>query len=270
MNKTAFHKIKYLLAAAAALFFLFAAGIAASVYLYPPQGVLIFEYHRVNDDTAGKDPYSLSRSEFQSELNYFKDNGYNTISLMDFIRAQKYGEPLPENPVILTFDDGYEDNYTNMMPMVQAMGMKATMFMPTNYIGKKGYVSWDQLRQMQQKGIEIGSHTANHLPLTDMDEEAISNEIKLSKLLMEWNGMQTIYFFSYPNGAYNDAAIEALKANDYLAAVTGDAGFNTFSTDKYMLQRVNTSNYRFGLTGLKLRIFKAKVFTRLGLFQHLH
>lgn len=56
---------------------------------------------------------------------------------MDFIRAEKYGEELPENPIILTFDDGYEDNYTNMMPMVKAMNMKATMFMATIMLAKK-------------------------------------------------------------------------------------------------------------------------------------
>ena len=89
--------------------------------------------------------------------------------MMDFIRAEKYGEELPENPIIITFDDGYEDNYTNMMPMINAMGMKATMFMATNYIGKENYVSWQQLKEMQDNNIEIGSHTANHLPLTEVE-----------------------------------------------------------------------------------------------------
>ena len=260
--------VKRIAALLAALFIVVAAGTAISVYIYPPQGVLILEYHRVNDDTAGKDDYSLSREQFQEQLNYFQANGYNTISLMEFIRAQKYGEELPDKPIILTFDDGYEDNYTNMMPMVKNMGMKATMFMPTNFVGKEGYVSWQQLKQMQEDGIEIGSHTANHLPLSDMHGEALSNEIKLSKLMMEWNGMKTIYFFSYPNGAYTDEAIQSLKDNNYLAAVTGDAGYNTFDTDKYLLQRVNVSNYRWGMFGFKLRLLKAQICARLGINQH--
>lgn len=243
------------------------AGVIASIYMYPPQGVIIFEYHRVNDETAELDDYSLSREEFQEQLDYFKENGYNTISLMDFIRAEKYGEHLPENPIILTFDDGYEDNYTNMMPMVKAMGMKATMFMPVNFIGKDRYVDWQQLKDMQNNGIEIGSHTANHLPLDD-DEINVVDEIRLSKLLMEWNGLKTIYFFSYPNGVYTDEAIQALKDNDYLAAVTGDAGYNTFATDKYLLQRTNVSNNRLGMIGFKWRILKTKIMYRLGLYQH--
>lgn len=262
--------IKKWIIAAAAVFILFMAGIVASVYIYPPQGVLIFEYHRVNDKTVNTDDYTLSRQQFQEQLNYFKENGYNTISFMDYIRAQKYGEELPPNPIILSFDDGYADNYYNMMPMVEAMNMKATMFMATNYIGREGYVSWQQLKEMQNRGIEIGSHTANHIPLDEVPADKLDDEIKLSKLLMEWNGMKTIYFFSYPNGVYTDESIQCLKNNNYLAAVTGDAGYNEPNTDNYLLQRTNVSNYRFGSLGFKWRILKTKVLYRLGINQHIY
>lgn len=258
--------LKNILLCIVIIFAIFMTGVIASVYIYPPKGVMIFEYHRINDETVNTDDYSLSKEEFQEQLNYFKENNYHTISLMDFIRAEKYGEELPENPIILTFDDGYEDNYINMMPMIKAMDMKATMFMATNLIGKKNYVNWQQLKEMQDNGIEIGSHTANHLPLDQV--ENLDNEIKLSKLLMEWNGLKTIYFFSYPNGIYTPESIQSLKDNNYLAAVTGDAGYNTFTTDKYLLQRTNVSNYRFGFLGFKWRILKTKILYRLGINQH--
>ena len=74
------------------LFVIFMGGVIASVYIYPPKGVMIFEYHRVNDDTVDTDDYSLSREQFQEQLDYFKENNYHTISMMDFIRAEKYGE----------------------------------------------------------------------------------------------------------------------------------------------------------------------------------
>ena len=136
----------------------------------------------------------------------------------------------------------------------------------SNYIGKENYVSWQQLKEMQDNNIEIGSHTANHLPLTEV--ENLDNEIKLSKLLMEWNGLKTIYFFSYPNGVYTKESIQCLKDNNYLAAVTGDAGYNIFKTDKYLLQRTNVSNYRFGYIGFQWRILKTKILYRLGINQH--
>ena len=128
--------------------------------------------------------HSLSRQQFQEQLDYFKDNGYNTISLMDYIRAKKYGEELPPNPIILTFDDGYEDNYINMMPMVQAMGMKATMFMATNYIGKEGYVNWQQLKEMQDN-IKVDSDYENQLQDTKNIEQEIEEKQKQDAILQE-------------------------------------------------------------------------------------
>lgn len=70
------------------LFVIFMGGVIASVYIYPPKGVMIFEYHRVNDDTVDTDDYSLSREQFQEQLDYFKENNYHTVSMMDFIRAE--------------------------------------------------------------------------------------------------------------------------------------------------------------------------------------
>lgn len=86
--------------------------------------------------------------------------------MLDFMKAKRGKMELPAKPVILTFDDGYEDNYTEMLPILEEYGMKATVYVITNQIGQPGYLTWDQLRAMQVRGIEIGSHTANHDPLT--------------------------------------------------------------------------------------------------------
>lgn len=143
--------------------------------------------------------------------------------MLDFMKAKRGKMELPAKPIILTFDDGYEDNYTDLLPILEEYGMKATVYVITNEIGQPGYLNWEQLRAMQDRGIEIGSHTANHDPLTGMDAARQLDEVHLSKLLLEWNGIHTVYTFSYPNGAY-DASLPALLAqNEYLTAVTGDA-----------------------------------------------
>ena len=140
--------------------------------------------------------------------------------------------------------------------------------MVTNDIGLPGYLTWDELRDMQERGIEIGSHTANHQPLTEMDRSRQEEEMRLSKLLLEWNGIHTVFSFSYPNGAYDSGMPELLAQNGYLTAVTGDAGLNTFQTDPYLLQRINIPHPRFGRMEFRLRLFKAAVMTRLGIRQH--
>ena len=234
-----------------------------------PQGVVILEYHHVSDD-VGEDgwAYTVPPADFAQQLDYLQAEGYTTITMQDFMRARKGKQELPEKPVVLTFDDGYEDNYTTLLPMLEERHMTAVVYMVTNSIGRKGYLSWNQLRDMQKRGIEIGSHTANHQPLTSLDREKQAEEMKLSKLLMEWNGLKTIYSFSYPNGAYDEGMPELLQENEYLNAVTGDGGINTFKTNPYLLQRTNISHPRLGLLEFKLRLFKSEVMTRMGFHQH--
>ena len=235
-----------------------------------PQGVLVLEYHHVSDDVEDEGwAYTVPVAEFKEQLDYLQAQGYTTISMQDFVRAKKGKQELPDKPVILTFDDGYEDNYTTLLPLLEERGMKATVYMVTNSIGRKGYLSWNQLRDMQNRGIELGSHTANHQPLTSLERDKQAEEMKLSKLLMEWNGLKTIFTFSYPNGAYDEGMPELLKENEYLTAVTGDGGLNTFKTNPYLLQRTNIPHPRLGLTEFKLRLFKGEVMTRLGIHQHI-
>ena len=221
-------------------------------------------------DTSPEDgwAYNVPPEDFRDQLDYLREEGYTAISMLDYMKAKKGKAELPPRPVILTFDDGYESNYTTLLPILESYGMKATVYMVTNDIGLPGYLTWDELRDMQERGIEIGSHTANHQPLTEMDRSRQEEEMRLSKLLLEWNGIHTVFSFSYPNGAYDSDMPELLAQNGYLTAVTGDAGLNTFQTDPYLLQRINIPHPRFGRMEFRLRLFKAAVMTRLGIRQH--
>ena len=235
-----------------------------------PKGVPILEYHMIGTvkDPSG-DAYAVPADEFRRQLDYLTENGYTTITMLEFVKASKGKFTLPEKPIILTFDDGYKDNYTTMLPLLEERGMKATVFMVTNDIGTEGYLTWEDLRDMQDRGLEIGSHTANHLPLTELSPQKQDEEVRLSKLLMEWNGIKTVFSFSYPNGVYDDTSPELLQKNEYLSAVTGDAGLNTFQTNPYLMQRVNIPKPRFGLWEFKWRLKKAELATRLNIKQHL-
>lgn len=234
-----------------------------------PEGFPILEYHMVQaEEPKDAGEYNVPPEDFIQQLEYLKENGYTTISIRDFLRAKKGLQELPEKPVILTFDDGYETNYTELLPILEKYNAKATIFMVTNSIGKKNYMSWEQLKDIQKRGVEIGSHTANHLPLTSMDLDKAREEVQLSKLLMEWNGMSTIYTLSYPNGKFDDDMLEMLKQEEYLAAVTGDAGLNTYETNPYLLQRINIPHPTFGLEEFKWRLIKGRLMTQIGWWQH--
>ena len=238
----------------------------AIIFLLPePEGFPILEYHQVTDEKL--DPvfevYNVPPAEFSAQLDFLQAEGYTTITLQDFMRAVHGKATLPEKPIVLTFDDGYTDNYTTMLPILEAHKMTAVVYVITNEVGKKNYMSLDQLKDMQRRGVEIGSHTADHLPLTEMTPDEQLYQIQASKRFLEWSGLATIYSLSYPNGAFNDEITEILRREQYLTAVTGDAGLNTLETNPYELYRVHIRKPRFGLTEFKFRLSKAKFFAKL-------
>ena len=239
----------------------FAAWVLTAV---PPAGFPILEYHMVTEDPQpDAKPYVVPPEDFAEQLDYLTAEGYTTITPQDYARARKGKQELPEKPVILSFDDGYEDNYRVVLPMLEERGMKAVFYVVTNEIGQPGYLTWDNLFDMERCGMEIGSHTANHLPLTTLSPEQQRDEIRLSKLMLEWKGMKTIYSFSYPNGAYDDGVVAMLREEEYLTAVTGKAGLNTLDMNPYLLHRVNIAPPHLGLTEFRLRLMKADIAARL-------
>ena len=231
----------------------------------PPTGFPILEYHMVKENSSAEErPYVVPPADFAEQLDYLIAEGYTTITPQDYARARKGKQTLPAKPVILSFDDGYEDNYRVVLPMLEERGMKAVFYMVTNDIGQPGYLTWDNLFAMERRGMEIGSHTANHIPLTTLSREQQRDELRLSKLMLEWKGMKTIYSFSYPNGAYDDGVVAMLQEEEYLTAVTGEAGLNSLDTNPYRLHRVNIAPPRLGLMEFRLRLMKADIAARLN------
>lgn len=249
-----------------AMIFILSALVAAIIFLLPePEGFPILEYHQVTDKPL--DPefevYNVPPAEFAAQLDYLQAEGYKAITLQDFMRVVHGKGSLPEKPIVLTFDDGYTDNYSTMLPILEAHSMKAVVYVITNELGKENYLTLEQLKDMQRRGIEIGSHTSDHLPLTSLDAATCRRQIRESKTFLEWSGLQTIYSLSYPNGAFNAEIEKILREENYLTAVTGEAGLNTLQTNPYELYRVHIRKPRFGLTEFKFRLWKAKFFAKL-------
>ena len=230
----------------------------------PPSGFPILEYHMVTEEPRpGAERYVVLPEDFAAQLDYLTAEGYTTITPQDYARARKGKQQLPEKPVILSFDDGYEDNHRVILPMLEERGMKAVFYVVTNDIGLPGYMTWDDLFDLERHGMEIGSHTANHIPLTTLPPEKQREELHLSKLMLEWKGLKTIYSFSYPTGAYDAGIVAMLAEEDYLTAVTGEAGLNNVETNPYLLRRVNIPSPHFGLMEFRLRLMKADIAARL-------
>ena len=104
------------------------------------------------------------RQRFESHLKYLKENGYHAITLDELLDFLTTGKPLPEKPVILTFDDGYADNYTNAFPLLQKYGMIGHFFIITDFVNEKRaeYMTWPQIEEMSAAGQRFGSHSRDH------------------------------------------------------------------------------------------------------------
>lgn len=172
---------------------------------------------------------------FQQHLNFLKENGYNTITLQDLYQYWDYGKPLPTNPIILTFDDGYRSMYDFVMPELIKRDMVATFFIITDKFNHPGYVNENMVQEMHRNGMEIGSHSHSHGDLRNADLEI---ELNQSKTLLENIINDNVYSFCYPCGLYNKNTIDYLAKYGYKIAVTTKYGEASVNQNIYELERI--------------------------------
>ena len=116
----------------------------------PVQGVPVLEYHMTGDDALPDElPYIVPQADLAAQLDYLQAAGYTTITMRDYLAARQGEYTLPAKPVILTFDDGYEDNYTVLLPELEQRGMCATVYVVTNDVGLDRALTWAQPQDMQ-------------------------------------------------------------------------------------------------------------------------
>lgn len=146
---------------------------------------------------------------------------------------------LPSRPIILTFDDGYEDFYTAAFPIISEFGFKATSFVITGKVGWSGYLTWDQMRSIQASGlVQFESQTVNHLALSALGKFRLLGELADSKAAIEIELGRPVRYIAYPSGRYNWATLVLAREVGYLAGVTTHYGAVHSSADLLTLTRV--------------------------------
>lgn len=187
-----------------------------------PSGKVIIPillYHHIAEHEP-QDPYYVSPKNFAAQMKWLFDNNYHIITLSTAVEyLQGKISNLPQKPVVITFDDGVRDQYTNAFPMLKKYSYPATFFVKLNNYNGSG-MSTDELKEMISKGMEIGSHSVNHDSMSNMDSKTLKYELEESKRVLELDLGINIKYFSYPGGAYSDKTIEAVKIAGYEAAVT--------------------------------------------------
>ncbi|MDD3375379.1 MAG: polysaccharide deacetylase family protein [Candidatus Omnitrophica bacterium] len=222
--------------------------------LYGKYTTPIIMYHNVEEKTDVHRLNGVGTSNFEYQMSFLKRNHYNVISLDALVEAIVNNEKIPHNTVVLTFDDGYEDNYLLGFPILKKYGFPATIFISSAKIGTEGYLTWDQIREMEQFGIMAGSHTLSHVYLPGVSEEEQIKEIRDSKRAIERKVGHPIYNLCYPTGGFNDFIKKIAKDFGYKSACTTNRGYDQLNKDVYELNRI-----RFGDRDISWPILRAKL-----------
>ncbi|MBP2633645.1 MAG: polysaccharide deacetylase [Firmicutes bacterium] len=201
------------------------------------QGIPVLNYHQINNEDHN--PLTLSSSEFEAQIKYLADQGYTTITPAQLADYVQYGKELPSKPILITFDDGYKDNYREAYPILQKYHFTATIFLISDFVNTYDrYLTWEQINEMQSNGFTFEGHTANHISLTHATDAEIINELVKSKEALESHLNKNIKYLAYPCGDYNQTVIDLTKKANYRAAFTIDLGRDTTSSTLYSLNRI--------------------------------
>lgn len=207
-----------------------------------PSAIPIFMYHYIRDYSNPNDPIgvnlSVSPEKFEEHLTWLKDNGYQTV----FPNFFKNPEPLSFKPIILTFDDGYQDAYDNAFPLLQKYQMAGMFYLIIDKIGTPGYSTWDEIIKMQKAGMDFGSHTLTHPNLRNLTITNMKREIEGSKEILGQKIGQEITDFCYPSGKYDNEVLKELQMDNYQTAVTTNSGISSLKDNPFLLKRLRITD----------------------------
>jgi peptidoglycan/xylan/chitin deacetylase (PgdA/CDA1 family) len=221
----------------------------------------ILMYHSISEDNEnGVHPYyrtSTSPNIFAGHMKFLYENNYSVIDLNEAVcqlevsKSIKHSTGKQMNFVVITFDDGFRDFYTQAFPILRKYGFVATVFLPTSFIDKKElklkkkeHLRWDEVKQLHKNGIRFGSHTVTHPQLKLLKIDEIEYELKHSKETLEEKIGNVIDSFSYPyafpeeNKKFKTYIRDVLYKCKYKNGVTTRLGTATKKEDKYFLKRI--------------------------------
>lgn len=208
-------------------------------------------YHRVGYTT---DQLTVTPERFCNDLALLVDYGYQAISLQQF---QNFllggGGDLPEQPVLITLDDGYVDNYENAFPILQNFGMSATFFIITGLLWTSGRLSPALLREMAENGMCFGSHTVTHRPLASLPPQEAEEELNSSRATLESILGTAVNTISYPCGSYNDMIMQLTQKDGYQEGFTVRNGTCSTYSSLFELRRIPVFDYDSDILSLIAR-----------------
>jgi len=250
----------------------------ASLYLFhpwrrrssPPGRVPILMYHSVSGcRQEDRHPYyqTVTTPEvFDSQMKFLRENGYTVVSLHEAVNRIESSSGPTTQPVVITFDDGFQDFYTNAFPILHKYEFSAAVFLPTAHVGEvtrsfNGIecLTWSQVRELQSAGIEFGSHTVTHPELKNLNTDDLRYELRSSKETIEERLGRPVKSFAYPyafpetNRSFREKLRGMLEESGYENGVSTILGTADRTGDRYFMKRLPINTHD------DTRLFKAKL-----------
>jgi peptidoglycan/xylan/chitin deacetylase (PgdA/CDA1 family) len=218
--------------------------------IHSPKSIPVLMYHRVLDEQPSSSSHGIwvTTDQFRNQLQSLRSRGFKTITFRDYARFLEGKFRLPERPIVLTFDDGYEDNFSVAYPLLREFDCHAVIYAVTDPKRRTNF--WDtgeptaplltteQLRELHKAGMEIGSHTTTHPRLTQIPAEEIRKELRESRDSLQQILGSEVLSFAYPYGALQPEVKTYVAEAGYRFAAAADTGPLAFYQDFLEIRRI--------------------------------
>jgi len=221
--------------------------------------VPILMYHSISDNLFGMShPYyqiSTSPQVFARQMRWLRNSGFRTLDLTEAHAALESGKDVSKT-VVITFDDGYRDFYTDGMAVMKQCGFSATIFLATGRIQDKSvriegvdYLTWSEVRELQAEGIRFGSHTVSHPDLRSLGLEQIDYELGYSKEVIEQRLGTAVVSFSYPfafpeeDKGFTRFLVDVLENHGFQNGVSTIIGRSRRGHNRFFLPRLPVNSW---------------------------
>ena len=230
------------------------------------QTIPILTYHSIEDSGS---VISVSPLQFEKQIRFLKKSGYKSLPIGEIVKFIKNEVVLPNKAIVITFDDGYRNNFTHAFPIMDACGFTATIFLTTGHCGNSNnwpnqdasipslpMLNWEEVAEMSRYGYEFGAHTRSHPRLVHLNGNRAAREILESKADIEANICKPVKFFSYPFGGFNDRVRDIVRSS-FNGAISNKLGKVNCQSDIYALERINATSQIFKSLPINISVFRS-------------
>ena len=218
------------------------------------RNVPILMYHSISDEAEPKfRRWTVRPNQFRSHLTMVRLQGYTPLTVSDYVNRLNRRN-LPEKPILITFDDGFEDFHTHALPLLNEFEISATLYVTTGYVGDRSkwlsaagegerkMLSAKQILNLAQNRIEIGAHTVTHPQLDTIPEQQAAHEIKHSKLWLEAILGAKVNSFAYPHGYYSPSVRKMVIDAGFTSACGVKHALSHPRDDRFAMARIIVGN----------------------------